>query len=446
MGAPAAGFHRELGLIDAVVVVAGAIIGVGIFVNPGNVARTLGDPASILQAWMLGGALALLGGFAYAELGSRMPEVGGQYVYLVRVYPPVVGFLYGVALLFIINTGGLAAVAIIFASYLDRTLLPVGPRGVPWLAACTLVALTAVNVMGVRAGKWTNNLLMTAKLGGMLGLMAMVLFSAAPAVNRYEARQLLALPASGLAPLLTALVPILFAYGGWQNCGAVAAEIREPGRTLAWANVIGVSLVVLLYVGLNVTYLRVLTPSQMAASSVLAADVAHAAAGDLGARLVSALILVSSLGFLSVITLTGPRLYYAMARDGRFFPRAGRLHARYGTPSFSLWFQCGVCLVLLASNSYDQLLSYVVFADWLFFALTVGGLFLLRRRAPAPPGVFLAPGHPFSTLAFVLVAFGIVANSFVAFPVQSLTGSAILLLSALIYLAVVRPAAAPAPR
>jgi APA family basic amino acid/polyamine antiporter len=425
------GFRRELGLVDSAVLVAGAIIGVGIFANPSNVARILGQPSLILLAWILGGVLALLGGFAYAELGSRLPRVGGQYSYLASAYHPLVGFLYGVALLFIINGGSLAAVAIIFASYVDRSFLPLGPRGIPVVAALVLILLTLINAFGIRAGKWTNNLLMAAKVGGMIGLIGLALGRRAAPASDFET-----LSASGgaiVSLLLTAMVPIMFAYGGWQNCASVAAEIKDPARTLPRANVLGVLLVVVLYLSLNVAYLWVLTPQQIGASTALAADMARVVAGEAGARMVAALILVSSLGFLSVIILTGPRLYYAMAADGLFIRRAARLHPRHQTPTFTLWFQAAVSVALLATNTYDQLLSYVVFADWLFFGLTVGALFVLRRRDPRTEGVARMPGHPFTTLLFVLAAAGIVLNSFVAYPAQSLAGSGILAAAAVGY-------------
>jgi len=423
-------FRRELGLIDASAVVAGAIIGVGIFANPSNVARIVGDPVLIIVAWCAGGVLALLGGFAYAELASRLPLVGGQYVYLARAYHPVIGFLYGVALLFIINGGSIAAVAILFAAYLDRAFIPLGPAGVRLVAAGVLVALTAINVAGVRAGKRTNNILMAVKLAGIVGLMALAFLGSTGHASRYDAGVLLAPSASWIGSLLTALVPIMFAYGGWQNCGSIAGEIKDPARNLPRANVLGVVVVIAVYLGLNLAYLRVLTPSQVAASTAVASDMARAAAGEIGARLVAGLIVASSLGFLSVIILTGPRLYYAMARDGLFFKRAGVIHPRFRTPVFTLWFQAAVSIALLATNSYDQLLSYVVFADWLFFGLTVGAIFVLRRRMPSAPGIAAMPGHPVTTLAFIATAVGIVVNCYFAFTVQSLVGSAILLVAA----------------
>ena len=435
-------FRRELGLFDAAVVVAGAIVGVGIFANPSNVARIVGEPVLIVAAWIAGGVLALLGGFAYAELASRLPVVGGQYVYLARAWHPVVGYLYGVALLFIINGGSIAAVAILFASYLDASFVPLGSVGVRAVAAAVLVGLTAINAIGIRAGKRVNNALMAVKVVGILGLVAIAYLRAGSPASRYDLSVLAAPSASWMGLLFTALVPIMFAYGGWQNCGSVAGEIRDPARNLPRANVLGVIVVIVLYVSLNLAYLHVLTPAQMAASPALASEAARVVAGEAGARFVGALILVSALGFLAVIILTAPRLYYAMARDGLFPRRAGTLHPRFRTPVFMLWFQAAVSIALLATNSYDQLLSYVVFADWLFFGLTVGSIFVLRRRRSGVPastagapgaGLVRMPGHPFTTLLFVAVAAGIVANCFLVYTVQSLIGSAILLLAAATY-------------
>jgi APA family basic amino acid/polyamine antiporter len=409
-------FVRDLGLVDAVVVVAGGIVGVGIFANPSNVARIVADPVLILLVWSIGGGVALIGGFVWAELASRFPEVGGQYVYLQRAYPPVVGFLYGVALLFIINGGSLAAVSILFATYVDRSVAPLGAIGIRVAAAAALVALTAVNAVGVRAGKRTNNVLMAAKVAGMLALVALAFGRGASPASRFD----LAVDHLSARALFTALIPILFAYGGWQSCANIAAEIKDPRRNLPRANVLGVLVVVTLYLTMNLAYLWVLTPAQIAASPALASDMAFAAAGRAGAQFVTTLIVISTLGFLSVVILTGPRLYYAMAADGLFFARAARLHPRYRTPVFALWFQCAVSLVLLTTNTYDQLLSYVVFADWLFFGLTAGALLVLGGRADH------VPGHPWTTLLFIAVAGGVVADSFVVYPTQSLVGSAIL--------------------
>jgi basic amino acid/polyamine antiporter, APA family len=435
------GFRRELGLLDSVVVVAGGIVGVGIFANPSNVARVVREPVLILLVWAAGGVVALIGAFVWAELASRYPQVGGQYVYLQRAYHPVVGFLYGVALLFIINGGSLAAVAILFASYVDRSFVPLGPIGIRVAAALALVVLTAVNAIGVRAGTRTNNVLMGAKVLGMLALVGLAFGRGSAPASHFDVSPAV-FGSVSIHLWLTALVPIMFAYGGWQSCASIAAEIRDPARNLARANVLGVIVVVALYLSLNLAYLWVLAPDQIAASPALAADVARTVAGTAGARFVALLIVVSSLGFLAVVILTGPRLIYAMAADGLFFRRAATLHPRYHTPVFALWFQAAVSLALLTTNTYDQLLSYVVFADWLFFGLTAGALVIVRGRhgtvnaaSPMAPedAVARMPGHPWTTGLFIVVAAGIVLNSFFAYPTQSLVGSAILAAATIVF-------------
>lgn len=430
-------FRRELGLFDSVVVVAGGIVGVGIFANPSNVARVVHDPVLILAVWAIGGLVALAGAFVWAELASRIPDVGGQYAYLHRAYPPVVGFLYGVALLFIINGGSLAAVSVLFASYVDRSFVPLGGAGVRIAAAAALLALTAMNVVGVRVGKWTNNILMGAKVAGMLVLVALAFGGVRSPVSDFTTGPSAIVRETSLGTLLTALVPILFAYGGWQSCANIAGEIKDPSRNLPRANVLGVIAVVTLYLSLNLAYLWVLTPQQVAGSSALAADMAFAVAGSAGARFVALLIVVSSLGFLAVVILTGARLIYAMAADGLFVRAAGRLHPRYRTPVFALWFQAAVSIVLLTSNTYDQLLSYVVFADWLFFGLTAGALMIIRRRE--------GRRGPVIAVLFIAVAAAIVINSFFVYPTQSLIGSAILATAAAVFVAARgRPSVEPA--
>jgi basic amino acid/polyamine antiporter, APA family len=427
-------FRRELGLFDAAVVVAGGIVGVGIFANPSNVARVVDEPVLVLLLWGLGGLVALIGAFVWAELASRLPHVGGQYVYLRHAYHPVVGFLYGVALLFVINGGSLAAVSILFASYVDRSFIPLGAAGIKAAAAAALIGLTAINVFGVRAGSRTNNVLMGAKVAGMMALVALAFGHGAKPASDFDFAPPIVFDRASLSLLFTALVPILFAYGGWQSCASIAGEIKDPVRNLARANVLGVIAVIVLYLSLNLAYLWVLSPYEMSLSPAVAADMARAVAGEAGARFVAALIIISSLGFLAVVILTGARLYYAIAADGLFLGRAAQLHPRYRTPVFALWFQAAVSLLLLMTNTYDQLLSYVVFADWLFFGLTAGALVIIRRREPRPAGEIASmPGHPITTGLFIAIAAGVVVNSLIAYPTQSLIGLAILAIGAVVY-------------
>jgi APA family basic amino acid/polyamine antiporter len=427
-------FQRELGLLDATVVVAGAIIGIGIFVNPSNVARILPAPEWMLLVWVAGGAIALAGGFVYAELGSRLPRVGGQYVYLAQGFGPFAGFLYGFALLFVINSGGIAAVASAMAGYVDRTFVPLSTPARLALAAGVVVALAEINVRGVVPGKRTNNALMALKLGGIVTLALLAAIFGEGAATSFDAPELGTVT---LTAFLAALVPVIFAYGGWQSAGSMAAEMRDPARTLARANVLGVALVVVVYVGLVLVYLWVLPPAAVASSTALAADVAEHLTGDAGGRFVGALIAVSCLGFIAVMTMTGPRLYYAMAADGLFVERAARLHPRFGTPHFTIRAQAGVALLLLATQTYDQLLSYVVFCDALFFALTAFALFRLRRMNVGGLGaeIFRVPGHPWTTALFALANAGVVLNCFAAAPRQAALGCGVLAVGAAAFLA-----------
>ena len=432
-GPPAPGFRRELGLLDTAVVVAGGIIGVGIFVNPANVARLLPAPGLVLLVWVLGGLVALLGAFVYAELGSRLPLVGGQYVYLARAYHPAVGFLYGFAQLFVINSGAMAAVAIVLADYVDSAFWPLGAGGQVLLAIAVIAALTAVNYLGVRPGKWTNNLFMLAKVGGIGTLVALALWKQPAAAN-----QLLPLPPMSFdwttfSLLFAAAVPVLFAYGGWENSGNVAGEIKNPARNLALANILGVSAVVAIYVGLNVVYLRVLPHAQMGATKTLAADVAAVLMGEAGRDFVAGLVVFSCLGFLSVIIFTGPRLYYAMAIEGLFFRSAGRLHPRYRTPGNTILLQSGMAVLLLLTNSYDDLLEFVISTAWIFFALTAGAIFRLRRKGIGEATAFRVPGHPVTTILFFVAAAAVVLNTFAVAPRQSLTGLGILAAGLVVY-------------
>jgi APA family basic amino acid/polyamine antiporter len=276
---------------------------------------------------------------------------------------------------------------------------------------------------------------MAAKIAGILALVALAFAHGSSPASHFDFSPSAVFAGARPQQLLTALVPILFAYGGWQSCANIAAEIKDPARNLARANVLGVIVVVVMYLSLNVAYLWVLTPADVAKSPALAADVARAVAGDAGARFVALLIVVSSLGFLSVVVLTGARLIYAMAADGLFFARASRLSPRFQTPVFALWFQAAVSLALMMTNTYDQLLSYVVFADWLFFGMTAYALFIVRKRSGVPVGIARVPWHPWTTGLFVAVALGIVLNSFVVYPTQSLTGSAILVAAVVVFFA-----------
>lgn len=442
-------FRRALGPFDATMVVIGAIIGSGIFINPYIVAQRLPTAALVLTAWIAGGAVALIGALIYAELGAVFPRVGGQYAYLRDAWHPLVGFLYGWGLLAVIESGAVAAVAITFAQYTLRLVgrPDVGP--VP-LAIAAIVLLSIVNYVGVRPGSRLLNVFVVLKVAALMFLIAaafVVVAGPAPAPSAAAAS---AAPQAGVGLALAfgaALIPIFFAYGGWQNLNYVAEEMRDPKRHMPISLLVGTAAVVAVYVLINVVYLRVLGRAGLAATATPAADTVSALFGHGGDRFIAAAIAISTFGFLDLAILAPTRVYYAMAADGLFPPAVARLHPRFGTPSVAIILQ-SVWSVVLAlplswgalllhgsvkweqAGAYARLLDYVVFADWIFFGLTAAGLFVLRRRIPlASRGdLFRIPGYPVLPAIFVLVAIVVVFSVVSSSPEQAARGAILLAL------------------
>ena len=415
---------RRLGLFDATMLVMGGIVGAGIFINPAEVARHVATPALIVGVWLIGGAIAIAGAFVYAELAARRPEVGGQYAYLRDAWGPLPAFLYGWSLLLVIQSGGMAAVAITFARYfLDLTHLPLADGVV---AAAALALLTAINCLGVRAGSNVQSGLMLLKI---LAIAAMVVCGLMLAGAYAESAPAPAgMPERGMIGAIgAALTPVMFAYGGWQTASFVAAEMRDPRRDLARGILFGVAGVVLLYTAVAFTCVTVLGPDGLAATRTPASAVMRAALGETGATLIALGIAISALGFMSQGMLTTPRVYFAMAQDRLFFERVARVNARTHAPVAAIALQGAAAIVIALSGSYGRILSYVVSVDFIWFGLTGAALFVFRRRDAAGAAWFEAPGHPVTTALFVLACATIVAATLYNSPADSAVGFAILL-------------------
>ncbi len=429
---------RRLGLFDATMLVMGGIIGSGIFMNPSVAARHVHTPFLILAVWVLGGLVALAAGFIWAELATMRPEVGGQYAYLREAFHPLVAFLYGWGLLLVIQTGGMAAVAVTFARYfLELTNLQMADGAV---AALALAVLTIVNCLGVRAGGSLQSFLMVLKIVAIVTLIACGLFLAgsekASAVNPSSSMggAEFQISSHDVFPFLTmigaAMVPVLFAYGGWQTATFVAGEIREPQKNLPRALVIGVSAVVVLYLAVNYVCVRALGPAGLANTTTPASDVMRMALGPMGARLIAAGIAISTLGFLSQSMLTAPRVYFAMAEDGLFFNRVAKLSRRSRVPVIAIVMQGLLAVVIALSGKYEQILNYVVSVDFIFFGLTAMCVFIFRRRfkaAHAEGPLARVPGHPLTTAIFITVCWLVVINTVYQYPRNTVIGLAILL-------------------
>jgi APA family basic amino acid/polyamine antiporter len=406
-------------------IVMGGIIGSGIFMNPSVVALQVHTPFLILGAWTIGGLFALAAGFIWAELASRRPEVGGQYAYLREAFHPAVAFLYGWVLLLVVQTGGMAAVAVTFSRYfVELTNLPIGYSQ---LAALVLALLTIINCLGVRAGSTVQSILMVLKIVALAALVICGLFLSDRAVNP---SQLLDRPPSldFITAFGAALVPVIFAYGGWQTATFVASEIKEPRKNLPRGLIFGVAGVVLLYLAANVVYIIVLGTNGLAASTAPASDVMRQALGNFGARAIAAGIAISTVGFLSQSMLTAPRVYFAMAQDGLFFKSVGKVHPTTRAPVVAIALQGLIAIVIAYLGTYERILNYVVSVDVIFFGLTACCIFVFRKRAQnEETGVVKVPGHPVTTLLFIAVCWSVAINIFYRFPRKTLIGMAIML-------------------
>ena len=412
--------RRRLGLFDATMLVMGGIVGSGIFRNPAVVAQTVQAPWLIVGIWLIGGAIALVGALVYAELAARRSAVGGQYAYLRDAWGPMPAFLYGWSLLLVIQSGGMAAVAITFASYFHALTGLALPDGA--IAALALVLLTAINCVGVKAGSNVQSALMVLKILAIAALVLCGLLLAGPHAGP-------AAPAAPVPPLglLAALTPVMFAYGGWQTSSFVAGEMRDPRRDLARGLLLGVTGVVILYTAVAFTCVLVLGPHGLAASTAPASEVMQRALGDTGATLIGLGIAISTLGFLSQSMLTAPRVYFAMAEDRLFFRKIAEVSETTRVPVFAILLQGAVAIAIALSGTYDQILSYVVSVDFIWFALTGAALFVFRRRDADGADGFRAPGHPYTTGLFVLACAAVVIATVANNALNSAIGFAILL-------------------
>ena len=424
-------YLRRLGVFDTTMLVVGGIIGAGIFLNPAIVAQRVHTTAFIISAWIVGGAIALIGALTFAELGARRPEAGGGYVYITETFGRLPAFLYGWTFLIIINSGGIAAVAVTFARY-TTDLFHLSSGYIKPLAAALLIVLSGINYYGIRSGSVTQNIFTVLKLLALAVLVATGLFFAggsAPAQNGIQSTEGFGVVRS----LGYALIPVLFAYGGWQYSNNIASEIIAPERTLPRALALGTVIVLATYLLANVAYLRVLGPGGLANSLAPAADTMRAVIGPAGGALMAAGIMISTIGFVNSGVLSAPRMLQAMAADGLFFRFAARVHPRHHTPSGGILLQAVWAIVLVVSGTYGQLLDYVVFADWIFFGLIVCTVFVYRRRDAAgqdggKPVTYRTPGYPLLPALFVLCAGYVVISVVWSNPRNALLGLVIMAL------------------
>jgi APA family basic amino acid/polyamine antiporter len=435
--------ERRLGPFDAAAIVISNVIGVGIFTSPGYIAQIVAHPVGIISVWLIGGLLAFAGAMAYAELAALRPQSGGEYVYLREAYGPIAGFLTGWTSFVAGFTGAIALGALAVSEYIARFVpaakdptpivsLPLGlvtltlsPRTI--VATAAIVALTLIHVRGLGPGRIVQNVLAAAKVGALLLLVALGLAVGRGSVPHAEAGQ-----AIFSMNWLAALIPVMFSYSGWNAAAYVAEEIRDPGRNVPRALALGTAAVVVLYLGVNALYLYALPVQEIAHPTGGQGDLAVAIAattrllGPGAADVLAAVVVVVLLASISAMTIAGPRVYFAMAQDGAFFPAAARVHPRFKTPAVAIAAQAIWSVILVLSGNPLKLIYYTGFAVVLFSGLAVSALFVLRVRYPNEPRPFKAWGYPVAPAIFVVASLIILINHIRTYTADSLSGMALM--------------------
>jgi APA family basic amino acid/polyamine antiporter len=419
---------RVLRPLDLVLLVVGVSIGSGIFIVPATVLRETGGALGLaLLVWALAGALSLMGALTYGELAATNPEAGGLYVYLRDAFGPFVAFLYGWALFSVIGSGSVATLAVAFSGYFGQ-FAPVGPWSSRAIAVAVIVTVAAINVAGTRRSAGVQNWTTAVKVSAILAMSALLI---AAGQGLAAARVWPEADAGGLLRGVgVALVGVLWAYEGWQYATFSAGELVDAPRTYPRASALGTAFVVAIYLAANIGYVAALGAERAAGSPRIAAEAMAELFGPAAGHLIAAAILVSIFSAANAVTLTAPRVYFAMARDGIFFKRLAQVHPTLGTPAFSIVVSSAWAAVLAASGTFEQLLTYVIFSGWAFYALGALALFHYRGRSPLPDCPYRVPGYPWTPLLFVLSAAGIVVSTLVTQPGRALVGIALVLLGA----------------
>ncbi len=432
---------RSLSLFDSTCIIVGIIVGAGIFETAPTIADSMGVSAGILGMWLTGGLMALAGALCYAELATAYPHEGGDYTYLTRAYGSWAGYLFGWSQLAIIRPGNIALIAFIFGRYAQTLYAPFRESTV-FYAVAAVAFFTAINIIGTREGKWTQNLLTVAKAAGLLLVVAAGLLAPRAETIPNEAG---ALSSSGVK---LALILVMFTFGGWNEMAYVSAEVKHPDKNIAKALVLGTTAVTVLYLLVNGAYLSVLGPAGVAASEAVAVDTVAPVMPHVAARAVGILICISTLGAVNGLVLTGARISYAMGVDHPVFRRMGQWNTRRGAPVWALLVQ-GVLstAIIVAAGSFIDTIIYTAPVVWAFFLATGISLFVLRRVEPTTERVFRVPGFPFTPCLFCASAafmlYSCVSYALAHLPVALAVVSGVVIAGAILYAATHRNETGP---
>jgi len=420
---------RVLGLWDIISLVVGGVIGSGIFLVPKDMAAAVGAPLLILAVWVAGGILSLFGALAFGELGASMPEAGGVYVYLREAYGSAIAFLFGWTLFLVIDTGAIATLVVAFSSKYLPHFFAVSPAMQKAVSVAVILFLMGMNYIGVRSGANLQNFLTVIKFAGLIGICgAIFIFADGNTANFVQSGG--ASPTGGIVGAFgVALVASLWAYKGWEAATYSGGEMKSPQRTLPWGILIGCAICAVMYVVAQLAYLYVLPAAEIAKSDRIAAEAMNIAVGGVGASIISLIILFSIMGAANQNFVCSPRVYYAMAKDGLLFSKLAAVHPKFLTPHVSLIVMSLWSIVLtLLFGTFEQLFTYVVFGQWIFFGLTVAAVIVLRRKRPDLPRPYKTWGYPVTPIIFILASLYIAVSALISKPVNALAGLGIILL------------------
>ena len=425
---------RRLGVADLSLITVGAVIGSGIFRSPAVVAARAHAPVMIIGAWIFGGLIALCGVWIFAELAARRPNEGGFYAYLRDAFHPMVAFIFGWLFMFVVDTGGVAASGVTFANYFEPLT---GLQIAPWILASAAIAVfTVINFFGVRQGGTTQNILVALKLCGIAMLVGVGIF-AHPAAAAAQTFVGFGSNGGALAAFGIAMIPVFFAYNGFVSPTYVIGETKDPQRTVPLGLVIGISIVILMYVAVNIVCVRVLGASALGLTKTPASDVMSVVFGSIGARIIAIVVTLSTLGFISTKMLLSPRMYRRMAADGLFFKQVAWLHPKTRAPILAIAIQGVFSIIIAMTGTFDSIVNYVVSFDYVFVALAAVALVIFRRRdagtAAEESVYFRVPGHPYTTAVFFIAVMAVVIDTLISFPQNTLIGGIIVIAGVIAY-------------
>ena len=426
--------QRQLTLPGLILIAVGSCIGAGIFATPSNVVDILGRPSWVLATWATGGLIALTGALTFAELGGLFPGAGGVYVFLREAYGRAVGFLYGWVTLLVINTGALAALSLIFSGYLGY-LIPLSETGELVVAILAIILLTGINIIGVGVSEKLTGGLTLLKLAAIVFIIGVGLLFGQEQLNSPEALQLPGDQDERLWPLLfiSALVGVLFSFGGWHHASYLAGETRNPQRTVPLAMMYGALIVTVTYLLLNLAYFYLLPLGEFMQSTAVAGDALERVL-PYGGTLASVIIAVSVFGTISIYTMSAPRIYFAMAQDGLFFKKLAEIHPRFQTPANAMMLQAAwAVLLLLFWKTFQQVIGFVTFMDIAFMCLAAAAVFLFRKKRPELPRPYRTIGYPVVPLIFCTITGSFVVGSLFTQPMESLVGLGLLGIGMVVY-------------